>query len=197
MPDFYTFLSDDRDFYYLLTPESSLSRRDLHFIMQCMTLSSKSSLPTWYSECDIEISIAIASSMTLSSHLHAHPIFDPSWDFYIFFDNSIIIFFSMTCSTFLENLFSIAITCRTYSFLLHHTEYRLHTFTHATTSFTSITVRRLSSLPMTSMTRSTTLKLYFASITTDCIFEREGHLNLDIFSDICSLATTSSTSSEK
>ena len=197
MPDFYTFLSDDRDFYYLLTPESSLSGGELHFIVECMTLSSKSSLPTGYSECDIEISVAIASSMTLSSHLHTHPIFDSSWDFYIFFYRSIIIFFSMTCTAFFYDFLTTTTTGRTYSFLLHHTEYRLHTFTHSSTSLTCITGRRFSSLPMTCITGRSTLKLYFAIITTDCIFEREGHLNLDIFSDICSFATTSSTSSEK
>ena len=190
-------LSEDRDIEDFLTSECRFRGRELHIVVKCMSLSSESSFTIRNSEDNIEISTSVSSSMSFGTDLHSHAIFDSCRNIDIFFYCTISVFLPMTRSAFLRDFLSCATTCPTYTLLFHHSEYRLHTLSYSSASMTTLTSRRLSSLPMTALTGSSTFELDFATIATQSIFERYTHLHLDIFSDVGSLSRPSSTTSSE
>lgn len=199
MLHFESLLSDDGDFYDLLTSESGFRRRELHTIVEIVSISLESSFFLRDRKCDIEISSTISSTMSFTSNLHTHTVFDSGRDVDIFFDTHISIFFPMAVFTFFYDFLASSTTVSTLSLLFHDAENGLHTLSYSTISMTVFTGICFSSFSMTSITRSTFFIFDFSSVSPDRIFEGYTHPDLDIIPDICSFATltSSESSSEK
>ena len=193
MLHFECLLPDDRDVDDFLTPESSLSRRELHTIVECMTVSFESTLTLRYFEGDIEIAISIDSTMTFSSDFDTHTILYTCGYLDIFFYEGIVILLPMTACAFLGDLLASSSTSRTYSSLLDDPEYCTYLLTDLSESTTSITSASFSSFSFTGFTESATFEFDLPTISTDRILKRYAHPDLDIISDICSSPTTSTT----
>ena len=110
--------------------------------------------------------------MTLTTDLDTHTIFYTCWDLDILFYERIMIFLSVTASALLHDLLARTTTCPTDSCLLDDTKDCAYLLADLTSPSTSITGRRLPSLPMTSITCCSTLELDFSSISPDRILER-------------------------
>lgn len=136
-----------------------------------MSISLESSLTLWHLECDVEIAIPIATTMSLTAHLHTHAVLDTSRDVDIFFYEGICVFFAITGAAFLDDRLASPTTVTTRALLLHDTKYRLHALAYTTSSATVTTLRRLASLAMTALTGHTALVLDLSSIATYSILE--------------------------
>ncbi len=134
--------------------------------------------------------------MSLISHLDTHTIFDARRDFDGFFYLFFFFSTSVTLCTGFFDLCTSSTTLTTYRLLFHDTKNRLYSFAHLTTSVTMITCLGRSSFSMTGITRNTLRVRYLTRNTTDRIFERYLHPNLDITTDISTLSCSPCTSSE-
>jgi hypothetical protein len=166
--------------------------------MEVSSITDKSSLTLRHFEGDIEVSMSITSTVTLASHLDTHTVFDTRRDIDIFFYARVLVFLSMTSSAFLYYLLTTSATDMTSTCLLHHAEDGLDTLAYLSASMTSFTFLRCATFCVTGLTRHTTLIINFSRISSQGIFERYAHADLDIFTYIRSLTSSSSeTTSEK
>lgn len=176
--------SENRKIYRPLSTKDCLCRRDTDTIVEIRSFSRESAFILWNREGDIEITISVISLISFTTELDRHTIFDSLWYIDRFFD-----FFSnlarcMTMRTLLDDLLSFSMTRSTCSSLFHHTEYCLNSFANLSVSMTRMTLLCFSSFSTTVMTRSRSIKFYFATHSEDRILERYTESHLDIFTYI-------------
>ena len=165
------------------------------------SLTGESCFTFWYLEGDIEIAIPISSSMSLIPDLDTHTILDPSRDIDIFFDDLLFSSFSVTSLTLFRDDLPNPITTRTTQCLLHDAKDRLHPLANLTIALTFLTgLDRgaiLGSIATTIRTRGFSLELDESACTSYCVLERDLHTNLDILTDVSTLATATTISTKK
>ena len=177
----------------LLASKCCFSRGESNKIMECMSISFKSSFTAWDPKSNIEITISITSSMAFSAHFYTHPILDTHRYIDIFLYKSFFIFFPMTGIAFFGDFFSTSSTRGTLSFLFHNSKYSLHTLSNSTTSTARFTCGCFSSFSITIFTCGSFFEFNFSCISTDSVFKRYIHRYLNIFTDISSFSSSTTT----
>lgn len=188
------FFSDDRNLNHTCNSENCFCRRDLDRIVQVRPLSNESCFFVWNFKYQIQIPITILAWMSFATHFHAHATLDTCWDIDGFFFFVTDFSLPMTVMTLLDHFLACSMTGMTWTSLLYHTKYRLHSFSDLSTSMTCMTGFGFSSFSIAMMTEIVSCIFYLSIGSLDRILERYPYTYLDIFSDI-SLASLSTAES--
>jgi len=157
------------------------------------SLAPESTLAIRHLECDIEVTIAITTTMSLITYLDTHAIFDSFWDIDIFLDGLMELSFSVTVLALFDDLLARSMTDMTRSLLLHNSKYSLDSLTYLPTPMTRRTCLGSSTSTITVMAVNFSVERYLATRATDSILERYLHRYLNISSYICPSSPSTST----